>query len=100
MNKIKKDDIVEIIVGKDKGKQGKVLKVIPTKQQIVVEKINLFKKAIKPSNESKGGIIDIPIPFNWSKAMLVGPDKKKIKIRFEIKKGKKSRIIKSSGDIF
>ncbi|RAP35218.1 50S ribosomal protein L24 [Candidatus Marinamargulisbacteria bacterium SCGC AAA071-K20] len=99
MNKFKKDDLIEILVGKDKGKQGKILKVFPEKQHILVEKINLYKKAIKPSNESKGGIIDVPIAFNWSKAALVGPGKKRIKVKFETKKGKKNRVIKGTGDI-
>ena len=99
MNKFKKDDVVEVNTGRDKGKRGQILKVIPKKQQIVVEKINLFKKTIKPSNESKGGIVDVPVPFNWSKVALVGPNKKKVRISFEVKKGKKNRVIKNSGDI-
>ncbi len=55
---IKKDDMVTIITGDDKGKSGKVLKVLPKESRVIVEGCNIVKKAIKPTdNNPKGGFI-------------------------------------------
>jgi len=72
MFKIKKNDTVLVISGKDKGKQGKVLKVFPKQRRAIVEKINLVKKAMRArSPEQPGGIISIEAPIYLSKLMLI-----------------------------
>lgn len=72
--KIKKGDIVKITAGKDKGKTGKVLRVFPNEQKIIVEGRNLVKKHSKPKREGeKGQRVEIPAKINISNLMLVCP---------------------------
>lgn len=67
MAKIKRDDIVTIIAGDDKGKNGKVLKVFPRDSKLIVEGCNIVKKSIKPSdNNPKGGFINKEKPIHIS----------------------------------
>ena len=98
---IKKDDQVMVIAGKDKGKTGRVLEVLPRKQRAVVENINLVKKAQRRTQQNqKGGIIDIEASIHLSNLMLI--DKKTNKptrIGADIlKDGSKVRIGKQSGE--
>ena len=71
--KIKREDFVVVIAGKDKGKRGKVLRVIPKKQRVVVEGVNIVKKHQKPTANSPGGIIEKPAPIHVSNVMLICP---------------------------
>lgn len=67
--KIKKGDNVTIISGDDKGKSGKVIRVVPQKNQIVVEGVNIVKKHERPRKQGqKGQVVDVAMPFNASKA--------------------------------
>ena len=67
MAKIKRDDMVLVIAGDDKGKSGKVLKVLPKESKVIVEGCNVVKKAIKPSdNNPKGGFITKEKPIHIS----------------------------------
>lgn len=70
MKSIKKDDEVKVLIGKDKGKTGKVIKVVKD-QKIIVEGINIIKKHVKPSQMGPGGIEEMPAPFDISNVMLV-----------------------------
>lgn len=101
MLRIKKNDKVMVMVGKDKGKTGKVLKVFPKASRILVETINMMKKARRKTQENqKGGIVELESPVHISNVMLV--DKKTNKpTRFGIsvlKDGTKVRISKKSGE--
>ena len=69
--KIKKDDNVIVISGKDKGKKGKVLRTIPDEQRVVVEGIAIVKKHQKPSQKAPGGIIEKPLSISASKVKLI-----------------------------
>lgn len=70
--RIKKNDTVMVIAGKDKGKTGKILRVIPKKDRAVVEKVNMIKKHMKPSQQSRqGGILEREAPIHISNLMLV-----------------------------
>ncbi|OQX00936.1 50S ribosomal protein L24 [Candidatus Parcubacteria bacterium A4] len=72
--KIKKEDIVLIISGKDKGKRGKVLRVFPERERVLVEGINLRKKHQKPRKaKEKGQIIEMPTPLSISNIKLICP---------------------------
>lgn len=98
---IKKDDIVKIIAGKDKGKTGKIIDVFPATNRVLVEKINLVKKAKRKTQANpQGGLIDIEAPIHRSNVMLI--DKKTNKVsRFGVsilKDGSKTRISKKSGE--
>lgn len=69
--KVHKGDIVKIISGNDKGKQGKVLSVLPKERKIVVEGINIKKKHVRPRREGqKGELVRMPAPFLVSRAMF------------------------------
>ncbi|MEF9475151.1 MAG: 50S ribosomal protein L24 [Candidatus Mariimomonas ferrooxydans] len=69
---IKKDDIVMLIAGVEKGKRGRVLTVYPKKQKVLIEKLNIIKRHMKPSKKySQGGIIEKEAPIHRSKVILV-----------------------------
>ncbi|MDI6717516.1 MAG: 50S ribosomal protein L24 [Patescibacteria group bacterium] len=73
--KIKKNDKVKLIAGKDKGKTGKVIKVFLKEGKILVEGLNVAKKHIKPKKQrEKGQIVSFPMPLNFSNTMLVCPN--------------------------
>lgn len=70
--KIKKGDTIKIISGKDKGKTGKVLKVLIKKNKVLIDGLNLYKKHVRPKREGeKGQTVSVPRPMNVSNAMLV-----------------------------
>src|SRR4030042_3244810 len=97
--KIKKNDIVLIISGKDRGRKGKVLKAFPQENKIMVEGINLRKKHIKPKRSGeKGQIIEVSVPIDISNVKFVCPKcGKTTKIGYEIKEKEKYRICKKCG---
>ncbi|MDO8638107.1 MAG: 50S ribosomal protein L24 [Candidatus Daviesbacteria bacterium] len=98
--KILKNDTVKILLGKDAGKTGKVLKVFPRKDRVLVEGINVSKRHIKKTAQHEGGIIDISKPINISNVILVCPAcKKDTKVGFEIKNKVKNRICKKCKEI-
>ena len=69
---IKKNDTVTIIAGKDKGKSGRVLRVIPKKDRAIVEKVNMIKRHMKPSAQARqGGILEKEAPIHISNLMLI-----------------------------
>jgi large subunit ribosomal protein L24 len=69
---IKKDDKVKVITGKDAGKIGKVLKVLPKKNRVLVENINIVKRHTRPSAQNRqGGIVEREAPVHWSNVQLM-----------------------------
>ena len=71
-SRIRRDDKVKILTGKDKGKIGKVIKVVKKKNRVIVENINIVKSHQKPSMKNpQGGIIDIEAPIHLSNVMLM-----------------------------
>ena len=88
--KIKVNDNVLVIAGKDKGKSGKVLRTLKNEQKVVVEGINISKKHSKPrTNNDKGGIFDIEMPIHVSNVKLVDGKEAKKEIKKEAKKSTK-----------
>ncbi|MFH1060538.1 MAG: 50S ribosomal protein L24 [Pseudomonadota bacterium] len=69
--KIKKNDRVMVIAGKDKGKIGKVLKIYPEKQRAVVEKINMIKRHTRPNQQGQGGIVEKEAALHISNLMVM-----------------------------
>lgn len=102
MLRIKKEDTVQVTAGKDKGKTGKVIKVFPDKDELIVENVNLVKKAVKKSEQyPQGGFVEVEKPLHISNVMLLDPKTNK-PTRFGIKilkDGKKVRISKKSGEV-
>ena len=96
--KLKKGDEVIVLAGKDKGKTGKIVKVIPKKMRAIVSEINRVKKNQKPDNNQPGGIIDKEMPIHISNLSYYDPELKKgIKIGYILKNNKKNRMNKASG---
>tara|TARA_B100001057_G_scaffold387657_1_gene394905 strand:- start:144 stop:461 length:318 start_codon:yes stop_codon:yes gene_type:complete len=97
--KLKKGDEVIVLTGKDKGKTGKIVKMIPKKMKAIVSEINRVKKNQKPDNNQPGGIIDKEMPMHISNLSFYDPELKKgIKVGFKMNNNnKKVRINKSSG---
>jgi len=77
--KLKKGDEVLVIAGKDRGKRGQVLRVMPTTNSVVVAGLNLIKKAVKPNPQTgqEGGIITKEAPIHASNVMLIDPSTQK-----------------------
>lgn len=70
--KVKKDDLVEVMTGREKGKRGKVLRVYPDENRVVVEKINFVKRHLKPGRQTQqGGIIEREGKLHTSNVMVV-----------------------------
>ena len=96
--KLKKGDEVIVLAGKDKGKTGKIVKMIPKQMKAVVSEINTVKKNQKPDNNQPGGIIDKEMPIHISNLSFYDPELKKgIRIGYKINNNNKIRINKSSG---
>ena len=97
--KLKTGDKVVVIAGANKGKEGKITKVLDNK--VVVEGVNMMKKHLKPKdNNGTGEIVEVERPIHVSNVMLVDPKTKKptkVKIDFD-KNGKKIRISKKSNE--
>lgn len=71
---IKKEDTVLVMTGKEKGKKGRVLSVMPAKSKLIIEKVNIIKRHMKPSRKySQGGIIEKEAPIHISNVTLVCP---------------------------
>ena len=100
--RIKKGDKVRVMAGNDRGKEGVVLKVYPTSNRIIVEKINLIKRHQRPSQTApQGGIIEKEAPINASNVMLVCPNTKEpTRIGKQIlSDGSRARVSKKSGEM-
>ena len=97
MHKIKRDDLVKVIAGKDKDKTGKVMQVKDGK--VLVEGCNMVTKHTKPSaGNPQGGIINKEAAMDISNVMLV-VDGKATRVGFEVKDGKKVRVAKATGKV-
>ncbi len=97
--KIRKDDTVQVIAGKDKGKRGAVVRVIAKKDAVIVSGINMVKKAMrKRSQQDQGGIAEIEAPLNISNVAIVCKKCGPTKIGFKIDGDKKIRVCRKCGE--
>ncbi len=94
----KTGDKVVVIAGKDKGKEGKILKTLAKENKVVVENVNVVKKHQKGNGQTSGGIVDMEAPIHASNVMIVDPKTKKpTRIGHSTdKNGKKIRVTKKS----
>ena len=98
--KIRKDDTVQVIAGKDKGKRGAVVRVIAKKDAVIVSGINMVKKAMrKRSQQDQGGIAEIEAPLNISNVAIVCKKCGPTKIGYKIDGDKKVRVCRKCGDV-
>lgn len=97
--RVKKDDQVTVIAGKDKGKTGRVLRVDRDNGRVLVEGINIVKKAMrKKKQDDRGGIAEIESPIHISNVMLVTRGGDRTRVGFEEKDGNKVRIARKDGE--
>ena len=101
-SKIRRDDEVVILAGKDKGKTGKVTKVLVEDSKVFVEGINLIKKHTKPvpQLQQAGGIVEKEAPLHVSNVAIVNPATGKAdRVGFRLEDGKKVRFFKSNNEL-
>lgn len=103
MQKIQKDDEVIVIAGKDKGKRGKVLRILREKMRVIVEGVSMVKKHIKPNPQrnQQGGIVEVEASIHASNVAIYNPatgkaDRVGIKVMGD---NKKARCFKSNGEL-
>ena len=99
--KIKKGDTVIVLTGRDKGRSGEVLRVIPSESRLVVDGVNMVKKHKRPSPASAGGIESMAAPIHISNVAHKDPQSgKATRIGFRIlEDGRKVRFAKASGEV-
>ena len=100
--RIRTDDQVVVISGKDRGKRGKVLRVDPKKQKVFVEGLNIVKRHQRPTQgpggQTAGGVIEREGPIHVSNVMVIDPkDDKPTRVGIEVVDGKRLRVAKRSG---
>ena len=88
-----------MVAGKDKGKEGTVEKVFPSKERVIVKGVNIVKKHQKPTNANpNGGIVEVEAPIHVSNVMLIDPSNNEpTRVGFKIEDGKKVRVSKKTG---
>ena len=101
MAKIKKGDKVVVLAGKDKGVQGEVVKSMPKDGKVLVQGVNMIARHTKPSQaDPEGGIKRREAPIHVSNVAIVDPKTgKAARVGFEVRDGKKVRVLKGSGEV-
>ena len=98
--KIRKGDQVIVITGRDKGKTGSVLHVIPSAQRVVVQGVNVVKRHTRPGAGQTGGIVEKELPIHASNLAHIDPkDNKPTRVGFKLVDGRKVRYAKRSGEM-
>lgn len=97
--RLKKDDTVKIIAGKDKGLTGKIIKVDPVNERVIVQGANMVKKTMKKQNaQDRGGIVEVEAPIHVSNVALVSKGSVS-KVGYKMENGKKVRYAKKTGEV-
>ena len=98
--KIRKGDNVIVITGRDKGKRGSVLRVLPTENRVVVQGINTVKRHTRPRAGQAGGIVEKELPIHASNVALIDPkEDKPTRVGFKTVDGRKLRVALRSGEM-
>jgi len=99
--KIKKGDTVIVRTGRDKGKQGSVLRALPTENKVIVQGVNVAKRHTRQSPTSQGGIVEKEMPIHVSNVSHIDPkDNKPTRVGFKVlKDGTKTRVARRSGEV-
>lgn len=96
--KLRKDDLVEVIAGKEKGKQGKILKIDPVKGRVIIQGLNMVKKAMKKRQQNdRGGIVEIEAAIHVSNVMAVCRKCGPTRLGYKIDGDKKQRVCRKCG---
>ena len=99
--RIKRNDRVEVIAGRDKGKQGRVLRVIADKNRVLVEGVMIVKKHVKPNPQRniKGGIAEQESPIHVSNVMVIDAEGNRTRVGSRLEGDKRVRVSKASGNV-
>ncbi len=99
--KIRKGDTVQVLTGRDKGKRGEVLRVMPKENRAIVNGVNRVKRHQRPTQTTTGGIMEKEAPIHLSNIALVDPnDDKPTRVGFKVQDdGRKVRIARRSGEL-
>ena len=97
--RLKKNDTVKVIAGKDKGRTGKIIQIDPVEERVIVQGINMVSKTMKKRNaQDKGGIVEVEALIHVSNVQLVSKDKVS-RVGYRIENGKKIRYAKKTGEV-
>jgi large subunit ribosomal protein L24 len=100
MERLQRGDLVRVTRGNDKGKQGRIKRVLAESNKVVVEGVNLIKRHMKATAQRAGGILEIEAPLQASNVMPIDPQTgKPTRVRVKLQDGKKVRIAKSGAEI-
>jgi large subunit ribosomal protein L24 len=94
---IRRNDTVKVLSGKDKGKEGRVLRVFPDTGRVLVEHVAVVKKHLRPTQTSKGGIADQESPISIAKVQLVCATCGPVRVGHEVRGERKVRVCKKCG---
>ncbi len=97
--KLRKDDLVQVIAGKDRGKQGKIVRIDRDKSRAIVAGVNMVKKAMRKRNQNdRGGIVEIEAPLQLSNLMIVCKKCGPTRIGYKITGEDKARVCRKCGE--
>jgi large subunit ribosomal protein L24 len=97
--KLKKGDRVVVLAGKDRGKQGEIVQVLPKENKAVVDGINIAIRHTRQSAQSQGGRVPKAMPLDLSNLALLDKNGKATRVGFRLEEGKKVRFAKTTGDV-
>jgi large subunit ribosomal protein L24 len=98
--KIKKGDRVVVLTGKDKGRQGEVLRVLPKESRVVVQGLNIVQRHTRPTQfDPQGGIKNKEAPIHVSNVAIVDSNGKATRVGFRVDGDKKVRVAKTTGEV-
>lgn len=99
MQKIRKGDSVVVLAGKDKGRTGEVLKVMPKENRALVRGVNMIRRHQKQTQTQEAGIVSKEAPIHLSNIAVADKDGKATRVGFKVEGGKKVRVSKRSGEL-
>jgi large subunit ribosomal protein L24 len=101
MQKIRKDDLVVVVAGSHRGRTGKVVRVLPEKSRVVVERINVVRRNVKPQGGRPGGVVEKEAPIHLSNVALWDAEAgRRVKVGFKVlEDGRKVRYDKATGKV-
>ena len=99
--KVKKGDTVIVLTGREKGKSGEIIRMLPKEKRVLVRDVNMVKRHTKPSPTNPGGIVDKEAPIHVSNVALADPnDGKPTRVGYQVlEDGRKVRVARRSGEV-
>ena len=96
--KLRKGDKVRVLAGKDRGREGEIVRVMPKENKAVVDGVNVAIRHRRQSQSEQGGRVPTAMPINLSNLALIDKDGKATRVGFRVEDGKKIRFAKTTGD--